>query len=590
MKKVGLIGLVSVVIIGILAAVGFKLYDNYQEKHRESEIVMPLDQYYQVPAGEAMVIFDESIYEKNAIYENNAVYLDLDTVLDRFGIKLFMDETENRLYYTNAEQAFVFTPDSAEFLLNRQTVSESVPLVIKKNGIIYISLKFLSDHTDITYSFYENPARLLLTWSKDSFLCAGIKEKTSIRVSQDIKADLLKTLEPGETVRFIDGGGIQENGFVKVMSTDGVRGYILSERLDESFYTDPIFNSFTPVTGKPQLCGERVYLGWHLLYTSNGVDLLKAYLEDNEDLTVVAPTWYFLNDTKGNFISYADGAYVQYAHSQGVKVWVTVKNDNIDGVFECTADSYSLLTSYESRIALVDRIIEGVKACGADGVNIDFELLSVASGVYFVQFLRELSLECRKEGIILSVDNYVPENYNAYYDIKSQAEFADYIVIMGYDEHYAGSEEAGSVSSLEWFKRAADNTLAKCPAEQIIMGVPFYTRLWKEVKDGENVKVTVESTPTLSEAARLAEKLDVEKVWRAAEGQYYIEYDRDGATYKMWIEDNESLCEKAKAIRERGIGGIAAWKLGDELDDTWNALWEALDGALPEENASDVTG
>lgn len=581
MKK-AIIGLVVVVILGIIAVAGFKIYDNYQEKYRESEVVMPLDQYYQVPSGEAMVLFDETVYEKNLIFENNTLYMDLDTIKDHYGLKLFWDEGEQKLYYTTPSKAYVFTPGSSDYLVNRAVETSVSPYCLVKAGMPYVSLGFLGEYSNMTYRFYENPARVLFTWAVDSYVCADVKEKTSIRVSQDIKADLLTTLEPGARVRFIDGGGIQENGFVKVMSEDGVRGYILAERLGETYFVDPQFNAFTAEKSEPLLNSERVYLGWHLLYSRNEVDSLKNLLADNEDLTVVSPTWYFLNDIDGHFVSYDSNDYVSYAHSQGLQVWAVLKNDTIDGKFSCTDDSFKVLSSYESRNRLIDNVIGAVKACGADGINVDFEMLSVATGVYFIQFLKELSLECRKEGIILSVDNYVPENYNAYYDLASQADFVDYIVIMGYDEHYAGSDEAGSVASLSWFTRAADNTLAKCPANQIIMGVPFYTRLWKEVKDGTEIKLYVESTPNLREASQKVEKLGVEKQWKEEEGQYYIEYKTEEATYKMWIEDNESLQKKAYAIRERNLGGIAAWKLGDEASDTWECLWEALDGKLPE--------
>lgn len=590
MKK-AVLGLILVVILGIIAVIGIKIYDNYQEKYRESEVVMPLDQVYQVPAGEAMVIFDETVYEKNLLYENNSLYMDLDTVKEYYGLKLFWDEPGQQLYYTSPSKAYVFTPGSSEYLLNRAVETSAAPYCIVRGGMPYVSLAFLCEYSNITYKFYENPARVLFTWSTDSFICADVVEKTAIRVSQDIKADLLTTLEPGSRIRFIDGGGIQENGFVKVMSEDGVRGYILSERLGETYFNDPQFNAYTAEQPQPQLSSERIYLGWHLLYSKNEVDSLKKLLAENEDLTVVSPTWYFLNDTEGHFVNYDSNDYVSYAHSQGIQVWATLKNDTIDGKFSCTDDSLKVLSSYETRNRLIDNVVGAVIACGADGINVDFEMLSVATGVYFIQFLKELSLECKKAGIILSVDNYVPENYNAYYDLASQADFVDYIVIMGYDEHYAGSEEAGSVASLSWFTRAADNTLAKCPANQIIMGVPFYTRLWKEVKDGENVKLYVESTPNLREASQMVEKIGVEKVWKEDAGQYYIEYKTEEGTFKMWLEDGRSLQQKALAIRERNMAGIAAWKLGDEAEDTWECLWEALDGKLPEEAApeEDVT-
>ena len=193
-----------------------------------------------------------------------------------------------------------------------------------------------------------------------------------------------------------------------------------------------------------------------------------------------------------------------------------------------------------------------------------------------MEFLKELSVECKARNIILSVDNYVPENYNAYYNLAEQSDWVDYIIIMGYDEHYTGSEEAGSVSSLGWFKRAVENTLAKCDPEGVIMGVPFYTRLWKE--DGD--KLTVEATPGLAEAMNIVKRAGATPEWDEECGQYYAEWTNSG-TYRIWLEEEESLREKVYATRGAGMAGIAAWKLGDEKSGTWAAIVDAMEGEIP---------
>ncbi|MCQ2496382.1 MAG: glycosyl hydrolase family 18 protein [Lachnospiraceae bacterium] len=584
--KKAVIGLVLVIILGVLALVGYKIYDDYQEKHRESDIVMPLEQYYQVPANEAMIIFDETVYEKNAYIKNGEIYIDMNTAKERYGLKLFWAEEEGKVYYTSPSTAYVFTPGEADFLKNRTLENSGNPLVIKANDEIFVSLKFLEQYSNITYKFVDNPGRVLISYAEDSYLCSYVEKKTAIRVNQDIKADLLATLEQGAKVRYIDGGGIQENGFIKVMSEDGVRGYIKSECLGESFYEDPSFRSFTPEQFVPQLEGERVYLGWHLTYSKDSLGSLKKYLADNEDLTVVSPTWYFMNDAEGNFTSYASDEYVQYAHSQGVKVWACLKNDDIDGKFAHERDTYAIMSDYNKRIKLADGIVAAAKTDGVDGVNIDIEGISVQTGVYFIQFLKELSLECKKAGLVLSVDNPMPESYNAFYDFRSQATAVDYLVIMGYDEHFFGSEEAGSVASLDWFSQYADVTVGMCPAKQVIMAVPFYTRIWKETKDGENIKVSSEILEMKDTAKKVA-SYNTETVWDETEGQNYLEYKADdNTTYKIWIEDGDSLKKKASVIRERNMGGVAGWRLGSESEGTWELLWEAIDGKnadVPEE-------
>ena len=233
---------------------------------------------------------------------------------------------------------------------------------------------------------------------------------------------------------------------------------------------------------------------------------------------------------------------------------------------------------------MIDSIMDTVREYGLDGINIDFEMLKLDSGVYFVQFLRELSVRCRLNNIVLSVDNYIPEAYNAYYDIKEQGKIVDYVVIMGYDQHTAGLGESGSVSSLDWFTNALTATVELAPPERVVMGVPFYTRLWREDNGGN---VAVEATIGMRETSGTVSGKEL--TWRESNGQYYSEWSKKGKLYRIWIEDEESLKRKADASRAAGVKGLAAWKLGDETPGTWELLKDYLENdhsaecALPPE-------
>ena len=188
---------------------------------------------------------------------------------------------------------------------------------------------------------------------------------------------------------------------------------------------------------------------------------------------------------------------------------------------------------------------------------------------------------CRLNGIVLSVDNYVPADHNLFYNRKEQGIVADYVIIMGYDEHYATSPEAGSVASIDWVRKGIENTLSEVPAEKVINAVPFYTRLWEErpkteeelAEESENeefvpYKVTSKAYG-MDGADRLLSEHNAEKVWNDVCGQYYAEYTEEGSTYKIWLEEEESIELKAALIREYNLAGIAAWKLGFERQDIW---------------------
>ncbi len=540
------------------------------EKDEGSTVVMSLRDYYNVPDGEAMIIIDETVYEKNALWSDNMAYIDLDTVTEMFSHRFFAVPAENMLIYTSPDEIFDFTPGSCDYFLNREMYTSNIPIVQKKGDMFYIAVGFL-EQCGITYSMFDDPARVLITYSKDAYLCMNAKEDTPIRAGKELESDRLREVKAGERLRIIDGGGIRENGFIKVQSSDGVRGYCLQDDLDESYYADPVFTDFTPKEYTHITSDSNIYLGWELMYTSDNLGYLKDHLANAPELTTVAPTWFFLSGTDGELTSYANSDYVDYAHEKGVDVWATFKNDTIEGQFTCTEDSHTVLSSTEKRRALIDSILAVTAQYGLDGINIDFEMLKLDSGVYFVEFLRELSVYCRAQGIVLSVDNYVPEAYNAYYDIKEQGEILDYVVIMGYDQHYAGSENAGSVSALNWYSTAIDNTVAMAAPERVIMGVPFYTRLWRE----EGASLYVESTPVLKDTPDVVKGQEL--IWKEEAGQYMAEWSKGGSIYKIWVEDAESLKRKANAARAAGLKGIAAWKLGDEPAGTWEMIVDYME-------------
>ena len=206
-----------------------------------------------------------------------------------------------------------------------------------------------------------------------------------------------------------------------------------------------------------------------------------------------------------------------------------------------------------------------------DGINVDFEKIPKDAAVHYVQFLRELSVKCRNNGIVLSVDNYVPAPYNSYYNLTEQGEIVDYVVIMAYDEHYQGSEESGSVSSIGYVNKAIQDTLTMVPAKRTIIAIPFYTRIWKETTEGGTTKVSSEAY-SMEAAWNFMVDRGVEPVWDETTGQYYAEYQEDNVLYRCWLEEEESTEERMKLISEASVAGVSGWKLGLEKKSIWNVI------------------
>ena len=198
-------------------------------------------------------------------------------------------------------------------------------------------------------------------------------------------------------------------------------------------------------------------MAWHQVTNATANSDIANVLGSTKGLNVISPTWFYLNDNNGGLEDLASSSYVTYCHQHNVEVWALVSNlENKD------VDSTYVLTHTSARQNLVNQIVSAAIQYNLDGINLDFEALDGASvGDGFIQLVRELSLKCANNGIVLSVDNYSPYSFNAFYNRSEQAAFADYIVLMGYDQHYAGSEEAGSVAALDWVKEGVSNTLAE---------------------------------------------------------------------------------------------------------------------------------
>lgn len=318
-------------------------------------------------------------------------------------------------------------------------------------------------------------------------------------------------------------------------------------------------------------------MAWHQVTTKEANNNVENVIAATKGLNVISPTWFYLNDNDGNLMDLASTDYVDYCHSQGIDVWALVNNLEND-----EADSTEVLTHTSKRKKMANQLIAAAIQYNLDGINLDFEALPQEAGDAYVQFIRELSLKCENNGIILSVDNYVPMEYNRFYNRREQANFADYIIIMGYDEHYAGSDE-GSVASIGFVEEGIANTLQEVPAEQLILGAPFFTRVWAEKpkEATDDVEAAAEGyvpyelsshAVSMGEAWNMALVNGIEPAWSEEDGQYYAEYIKDGITYKIWLEDQRSMELKLQAAKDNGLAGISFWKLGLEDAGMWDTV------------------
>ena len=471
--------------------------------------------------------------------------------------------------------------DSSKYLITKSSVDYGRPVVKANSDSAYIDLDFVKEYTDMTYEYIKDPNRIVITNQWGDYNTASIKKNTAVRVKGGIKSPILKDIKETSDVTVIEQG----DKWSKVLTDDGIIGYVQNKRMSD-VSTKTRTSDFTPDTFAHITKDFNICMAWHQVTNTSANANIASVLSSTKGVNVISPTWFYLNDNNGNLANLASLDYVNYCHSQGVEVWALVSNlENKD------ADSAEVLTHTSKRQNLVNQIVSMAIQYNLDGINLDFESLNQSKvGDAYIEFVRELSIKCANNGIVLSVDNYVPTSYTAFYNRAEQANFADYVVIMGYDEHYAGGD-AGSVSSIGWVKQGVADTLAEVPADQVILGMPFYTRVWQltkntSSKDSTDSKDNNDEKDTNSDSdydvtskiygMRAADTLltdnGVTKIWDKESGQNYAEFTSGNSTFKVWLEDATSTEERLKVMQDNKLAGVSFWKLGFETSDVWNTI------------------
>ena len=354
----------------------------------------------------------------------------------------------------------------------------------------------------------------------------------------------------------------------KVKTVDAVIGYVENKRLGEiteeteTPVTDYQAPEYTSLTADSKIC-----LGWHSIGGVAGNDTLYSMVSGTKGMNVIAPTWFSMTDENGAFRSFATAGYVTTAHQMGLQVWGVLDNFNYANENGISISTLNMLSSTTARQNLVKNVTDTAVGLGLDGINVDFEQLSSDCGPHYVEFLRELSIECRNKGLVLSIDNYVPFNFNDYYRLDIQGEVADYVIIMGYDEHWHGSKDPGSVASISYVSDGLDRTLQEVPANKVVNALPFYTILWKT----EGTDVTDEYI-TMRNEADFMSKAGVSAEWDEVTCQNYAEWTSGSVNYQIWLEDAESIAVKLNMMTTKNIGGVAVWRLGYGTQAAWELI------------------
>lgn len=552
---------VVIAIVLIIALVGIFYGETLIESVYYTSEREDLYQYFGLVESDdvAMIMQDAHIDEKAKLVDGNC-YFDMATVEKYFTDRFYINKEEGIVLYTTEKDIYktYIGEEYSSYTVAGAENALSCPAALLIGEELYLSADYVKIFANFTYEYFAEPNRMLLYTEWGTRQYANITKDTKLRYQGGVKSPILKDLPEGEKVFVLE---VMEK-WSKVITEDALIGYVENKRLEEGEMmtqtpaTDAVVLNYQSISRE-----GKINMAFHQVFSQGANSTYDAYMAETKSVNVIAPTWFRVKDEEGTLECIASTEYVTKAHNKGIEVWAVVTD------VDYSVNIGAILSSSEKREAMVSTLIAYAQQYDLDGINVDFETVGAEYGDDFIQFLRELSIQTHANNIVLSVDNYAPTASTMYYNRAEQGLVADYVVIMGYDEHWSSSQVAGSVASINFVEQGILNTMEEVPAEKIINAIPFYTRLWKT--SGGTVSC---ETIGMDLAENWANTSGVELYWDNETCQYYGEIQKDGTLYQIWMEDSESIQVKLSVMEANNIAGVAEWKLDFENPVVWDVI------------------
>ncbi len=548
---------VAMLLIGIilLVAQSTGLFEGWGYSEKKADLYA----YYNMPEGnsdEAVVIENGETTDRKITIRDGHMYVPYEEVIEKYNENFYWEPSSSRLLYTTGDGVYSASPEENYYSLEDNGIQAGYRICYNEGETLMVCLDYVRVFTNFEYKLFggvKEPYRAEIKTQWDTKVAADVKEDdAAIRTEPDKEGEILKELRKGSTVTVIDS---ENEKWMRVMSDDLITGYIEEKNLGEKYdRPETPVNDVAPITVTPVAdYSQPIVLAWHNVTG----DVSLSSLKDNDGflqyINVISPTWFAVSDNEGTVESIASSEYVETCHAKNIKVWGLMSNLTYPDV-----STSAVLSDPAKRAYMTEQLLAYAAQYNLDGINLDFESISTEDGPAYVQFIREFCLKAHEKGLVVSVDNYVPKEYTMHYNRKEQGVFADYVIIMGYDEHTAGSEEAGSVASLDFVMEGIENTLQDVPKEKVVNGLPFYVRYWT-VDENDNI-LDMQTLP-MSKGSETVAAAGAEAQWDEATGQNYAEWKTGEGTNKIWLEDEKSLRAKLDVMKAHEIGGAAVWQL-----------------------------
>lgn len=523
------------------------------------------------------IVFQSEIYEKNALPHEGQLYIPIEFISDFLDHGITYDENSESVIIISNENILRFPVEKLEKFVNEQSFEIEVETLITENNQLYVEIEQLENIYPIAYYFDEETSSTVIVKNGEELRPAVVSNTTKerdLRMKTEAKyfSDYYDYLTRNEIVYIED----EHENYYFVRKENGVAGFIkksfveVQEVEKVSIHREDQFRAI-------ELPDWPVNLTWEAVYSKNpDVNLLPQL----PGVNVVSPTWFHLKNESGDIHSLASMTYVHWAKERGFQIWGLFSNDFDPDM------THEALQTFETRQKMISQLLQYSEMYQLDGINVDFENVYTKDKDNVTQFIRELTALAHQAGLIISMDITFISNsemWSLFYDRAALAEIVDYMVVMAYDEHWASSPVAGSVASFPWVESNLQRLLEVVPSDRLILGVPTYTRIWKEQEtEGGNIEVSSRAV-SMNAVAEWLEERSVVPTYDSASGQDYAEYydEAEKATYKIWIENADSIARRGQMVHDYQLAGVAIWNRFFANDESWEALNQVLhDGEL----------
>lgn len=518
------------------------------------------------PYSQKTLVIEDSVFQEMDpfITEMGEVLVRFDIIKKEIDPYIFWDEKVQKVTITTRDKTIRLKTDSLRAMVNTKPVWIKIPVKIHREKP-YIPIEFLAEFFGIRVTKFPDRNTVVIDFLEKERQVAEIPKKQPLKAYPSPLSFNYKVLETGEKVCIYGNKG----EWYLVRTDEGILGYIKKPRnIKTVVYGKPDFDNSIPAPWKP--ARGKINMVWDYIGGKtpdmSGISI--------KGLDVISPTWFSLVDEEGNIDNKGDINYVRWAHNNGYKVWALIDNSFNPDI------TSTVLNNTELREKVINQILVYAGLYNLDGINIDFENVYLEDRDALTQFVRELAPILREQGLVISIDVTVKslsENWSLCYDRKNLGQAVDYMILMAYDEHWAGSPVSGSVASIGWVERGIRSLLEEVPAHKVILGLPFYTREWQErLLEGGKLEVKSKALSMASAQQHIREnKADV--VWKEEYGQHFATYTKGEYTFKVWLEDERSIDLKSSLIKKYNLAGAASWRRGFEEPEIWEVLYNNLE-------------